>query len=163
MIIPDGVNFQIDGHKAMAKGPAGEVHKTISKEVKVKVDGKNVTVEGLEKSMVNTSESILSSMLQGAKSGYKKSMKLLHAHFPMSLEVKGKDILIKNFLGEKLPRKTYVSGNTKVEVKGQNVTFSSPDKEALGQTVANVRTALRIKDKDGRIFQDGLYDAEDSG
>ena len=65
--------------------------------------------------------------------------------------------MIKNFLGEKQPRKTRIVGNTKLEVKGQEVTVSGCDKDAIGATIANLRTATKIKDKDPRVFQDGLY------
>ncbi|MBI5223110.1 50S ribosomal protein L6 [Candidatus Micrarchaeota archaeon] len=156
--VPDGVQVKVDGRTVWAKGPMGEVQKILPKEVAIKLDGKNISVSSLDKSLVGTSEAIVTNVLFGVSSGYKKSFKLLHAHFPISVEVKGKDIVIKNFLGEKQPRKTVVVGNTKVDAKGQNVTLSGPDKEALGQTLANLRTAMRIKDKDGRVFQDGIYE-----
>jgi large subunit ribosomal protein L6 len=50
-----------------------------------------------------------------------------------------------------------VVGETQVKVKGQDVTISGPDKEAVGQTAANMKNILKIKDKDPRIFQDGIY------
>ena len=65
---------------------------------------------------------------------------------------------IKNFLGEKQPRKTTVIGEkTKVEVKGQVLTISGPDKDAVGQTASNIKQATKIKEKDSRVFQDGFY------
>jgi large subunit ribosomal protein L6 len=158
--IPKGVNVRVEGHKVTAKGPAGEVQKTFSKESEVKVSGDKAEVTANGKALTNTVEAVLECMMLGADKGYKKSMKLIYAHFPITIEVKGKDIAVKNFLGEKMARKTHVVGSTKVEAKGQSVTISGPDKEAVGQTVANLRTAMRIKDKDPRVFQDGIYDAE---
>ncbi len=158
--IPEGVNVRVEGRTVIAKGPAGEVHKAFGKEASVKVSGNKAEVTAPDKKMTNTVEAILRCMVAGAKSGYKKSMKLIYAHFPITIEVKGKDITVKNFLGEKQARKTFVIGNTKVEAKGQSVTISGPDKEAVGQTIANLRAAMRIKDKDSRVFQDGIYDAE---
>lgn len=158
--IPSGVNVHVDGHTMTAKGPAGEVRKTFHKEVQVKVEGNAVSVSSKSKALLGTSESIVKSMLKGAKDGFKKNMKLLYAHFPISIEIKGKDISIKNFLGEKMARKAKLIGATKVEAKGQAVSVSGPDKEAVGQTIANMRAAMKIKDKDGRVFQDGMYDTE---
>ena len=160
MNIPDGVNVHLDGNKVTVKGPGGEVQRSFPRVITVKVDGKTVEVSGEGKALVNTVDAIIQNMLFGAKNGYKRNLKLLYAHFPISVEVKGKDITIKNFLGEKMPRKTKLVGSTKVEAKAQNVTISGPDKEAVGQTIANMRIALKIKDKDGRVFQDGLYDVE---
>lgn len=159
MEIPQGVNVRIDGHKVSVKGPQGEVHKTFPKGVAIKVNGSAVEVSTDGKALSGTVESLINNMINGVTKGYSKNLKLLYAHFPISIEVKGSDILIKNFLGEKQPRKTTLIGQTKVQAKGQSVTVSGPDKEAVGQTVANLRTAMKIKDKDSRVFQDGIYDA----
>jgi large subunit ribosomal protein L6 len=158
--IPDGVSVRVDGATVTAKGPAGEVQKTFSREAVVKADGSKVEVSAKSKAMLNTVEAVLKCMVAGAKGGYSKSFKLLYAHFPISVEVKGKDVSVKNFLGEKQPRKTVLVGATKVEAKGQSVVISGPDKEAVCQTVANLRNAMRIKDRDSRVFQDGMYEAE---
>jgi large subunit ribosomal protein L6 len=158
--IPEGVNVRVEGHTVTVKGPAGEVRKTFSKESAVKVSGNKAEVTAKNKALTNTVEAILECMVAGAKSGYKRSMKLLYAHFPITLEVKGKDIAVKNFLGEKQSRKASLVGNTKLEAKGQSVVVSGPDKEAVGQTIANLRSAMKIKDKDPRVFQDGIYDVE---
>ena len=159
--IPEGVTVQAEGQKLTAKGPQGEVQKNFPKEATVTIEGKDVKVSAKNQALEGTLQSLVNSMIEGVSTGYKRNLKVLYAHFPMSIEVKGKDILVKNFLGEKRPRETKVVGNTKVEVKGQNVTVSGPDKEAVGQTVANLRTAMRIKKKDARIFQDGIYEVED--
>ena len=76
------------------------------------------------------------------------------------MEVKGKEMLIKNFLGEKQPRKAKIPGQTKVEVKGQEVTVTGLSKEDVGQTIANIRSATRIRNRDSRVFQDGFYIVE---
>ena len=158
--IPEGVSVSVDGHKVTAKGPGGEVQKTFTRETTVKVQGKGIDVVASNHALASTVESVINAMMAGAKAGYRRSMKLIYAHFPITIEVKGKDVLVKNFLGEKQPRKTVLIGNTKVEAKGQSVTISGPDKEAVGQTIANLRTAMRIKDRDARIFQDGIYEVE---
>ncbi len=160
MEIPQGINVRVDGRIVIVKGPQGEVKKTMAKTTKVSVSGNSVSVESADPAMKGTAEAIIEGMMAGASEGYTKNMKLLHAHFPISIEVKGSEITIKNFLGEKQPRKTVLVGSTKVQAKGQSVTISGPDKEAVGQTLANIRQAMKIKDKDGRVFQDGLYDAE---
>jgi large subunit ribosomal protein L6 len=66
-------------------------------------------------------------------------------------------IFVENFLGERAPRKANFPKNVKVEVKGDDVYFIGPDKEALGQSAANVKRACRIRKKDPRVFQDGVY------
>jgi large subunit ribosomal protein L6 len=157
--IPDGVNVEVSGARISVKGPKGKVEKSVGPMVSVSVSGKEVSVIG-DKVHVNTIESIISSMMKGVTEGYKREMKVIYAHFPVSIEVKGQDIMIKNFQGEKQNRKARLVGDTKLAVKGQNVTVTGSDKEAVGQTIANMRTAMRIKEKDARIFQDGIYEVE---
>jgi large subunit ribosomal protein L6 len=65
--------------------------------------------------------------------------------------------MIKNFLGEKQPRKAKIVGQTKVEAKGQEMTVSGLSKEEVGQTIANLKSATRIRNRDSRVFQDGFY------
>jgi large subunit ribosomal protein L6 len=160
MEIPKGLAVRVEGHVIVVKGPQGEVRKSFPKGSEVRVSGNAVEVKAASKALQGTLESVVGSMFKGATSGYSHNLKLLYAHFPITIEVKGSDVMIKNFLGEKQPRKTVLIGATKVVAKGQSVTVSGPDKEAVGQTIANIRGAMRIKDKDGRVFQDGIYDAE---
>ncbi len=154
--LPEGVTAQVDGNKVTVKGPQGEIQKEFSRKATIKLEQNKLDVAA-GKALKGTVESILKSMVAGVTTGYARKLKVLYAHFPVSIEVKGKEIIIKNFLGEKQPRKTSLIGDTKLEIKGQNVTVSGPDKEAVGQTIANLKSSMRIRDKDGRIFQDGIY------
>lgn len=161
MKIPDGVNVNVENHNVTVKGPNGELQKSFSKKAAISVENGEVRVSAKDRGLEGTVESIIGNMMKGVTEGYQKNLKILYAHFPISMEIKGKDIFIKNFLGEKQPRKTMVMGNTKVEVKGQNIKVSGPDKEAVGQTAANLKSVLKIKKKDARIFQDGIYDTDE--
>jgi len=91
-----------------------------------------------------------------------KSLKqVLYAHFPVSIEITGKNVLIKNFLGEKVPRKAKIVGDTKIEVKGPDIFVTGPDIYSVGQTTQNLITATKITGKDRRVFQDGIYPIEE--
>ena len=154
--IPQGVSVAVTGGVISVKGPKGKSERQVGDFATVTVNGEKVDVKG-DKSHVNTMESLIFNMMKGVSVGYQKELKLIYAHFPITLEVKGKEVAIKNFLGEKMARKSKLVGDTKLAIKGQFVTVTGSDKEALGQSVANLRQAMRIKDKDGRIFQDGIY------
>ncbi|MGB9577463.1 MAG: 50S ribosomal protein L6, partial [Candidatus Norongarragalinales archaeon] len=96
-------------------------------------------------------------MIKGCTEEYSKKLQVVYAHFPITIEVKGSQVNIKNFLGEKVPRTAKIVGDTKVSVAGQEITVSGHDKEAVGQTASNLVRATRIAKKDVRIFQDGIY------
>jgi large subunit ribosomal protein L6 len=157
--MPQGVSVQLSGNKVSVKGPKGTVERTFSPLVAISVSGNEIKIEG-DKMHVNTTESLLAAMAKGVTEGYKKELKLIYAHFPISLEVKGQDVIIKNFQGEKMNRRSRLIGDTKLVAKGQSATLTGSDKEAIGQSMANLRTAMRIKEKDDRVFQDGIYEIE---
>jgi large subunit ribosomal protein L6 len=160
--IPAGVTVAVEGNKVTANGPKGSTAKDFKgTTLDLKLSGDTLSVSGNGKAIENTVRAHLGNMFVGVTKGFARKMIIRYAHFPISVEVKGKDIMIKNFLGERKPRKTKVHGNAKVEVKGQELLISGADREAVGQTVANIRKTTRIKDHDCRVFQDGIYPKED--
>src|SRR2546425_1002886 len=99
----------------------------------------------------------------GGTDGFTYEMKIVYSHFPVKAMVKGPEFVIENFLGEKFPRKTSIVGETKVEVKGDQVVLTGPDIEAVSQTAANIEQATHIRGFDPRIFQDGIYITRKAG
>jgi len=105
----------------------------------------------------------LNNMFAGLSENHVYKLEAANVHFPMTLKVEGDKLVIGNFLGEKTPRFAKILPGVKVDVKGQKITVSSPDKEAAGQTAANLEKATRIKYRDRRVFQDGIFLVEKPG
>lgn len=158
MKIPDGVNVEVRENTVIVKGPEGELTQSFNiKNLKIKKEGDEVVVASPKLSFKNTVSSIIGSMMKGVVESFEQKLVIRYSHFPITLEVKGKEIIIKNFLGERSPRKCKVDGPTKIEVKGKDILVSGPDKRAVGQTVANLRKATKVGKKDERVFEDGIY------
>ena len=156
--IPEGVEVSLSGKSLKAKGKNGEVEREFrGSPVEIAVEGNKVKVGAKSRAMEGTVAAHVRSMLKGVTEGFQKTLVMKYAHFPMSIEVKEKEVLIKNFLGEKVARKAKIHGNAKVEVNGQEIVVSGPDMEGVGQTAANIRQVTKVKGKDIRIFQDGIY------
>src|SRR4030042_4489189 len=119
MDIPQGITVRVDGLKVAVKGPKGEVQKTVPKRPEVSVSGNKVEVSSQRPALKGTAEAMLKNMVEGVSNGYTRKLKLLYAHFPITIAGKGSDIAAKNFLGAKQPRKTSLIGSTKVTAKGQ--------------------------------------------
>jgi large subunit ribosomal protein L6 len=157
----DEAKINIEGSKITVSGKLGTLTKDFSNmNVKLELKDGQVMVSG-DKRLVRTVQAHINNMITGVTKGYTKKLKVVYAHFPITTEVKGNEIIIKNFLGEKQPRKAKIAGQTKVEVKGQEVILTGPSKEDIGQTIANLKSATRIKDRDPRVFQDGYYVIEE--
>ncbi|MCX8198150.1 MAG: 50S ribosomal protein L6 [Candidatus Micrarchaeota archaeon] len=161
MKIPDGAKVSVEGSKVTVSGPKGTLSRVFpGAGASIQLKDGELSVSA-DKRMARTIETHIQNMAIGVTSGYSKKLKALYSHFPISTEVKGQEILIKNFLGEKQPRKAKIVGQTKVEVKGQELTVSGISKEDVSQTIANLKSATRIRDRDSRIFQDGYYVIEE--
>ena len=161
MKIQEGAKLTLEGGKVTVSGAKGTLVRDFSHpEVKLEAKGAEFSATG-DKALSNTVEAHVRNMAIGVVSGYAKKLKILYSHFPISVELKGREMLIKNFLGEKQPRKSRIIGQTKVEVKGQEVFVSGPSKEEVGQTIANIKSATRIRNRDSRVFQDGFYVIEE--
>lgn len=110
--------------------------------------------------LVGTLQNHVLNMFRGVQEGYVYKMKIVYSHFPITVEPpkKGKTaILIKNFIGERAPRTTHSVGDVKIKANKEEVIVSGVDKEAVGQTCANIQKLCKIKDKDKRVFKDGVY------
>ncbi|MEW5840800.1 50S ribosomal protein L6 [Nitrososphaera sp.] len=162
--VPASVKVTKEGSVIVAKGKLGTVKKDFMKlPATVTVEGNKVTIKPYGKrkrdlAVTNTARSIIESMIKGVEKGYTYKVKVIFAHFPISVKVKGKEVHVENFFGERAPRTARIQGEaTKVEVQGEDVIVKGPSLEDVSQTAANIELSTRIKDKDQRVFLDGLY------
>ncbi len=154
--IPKEVNVDISGGIAKISGENGEVSFKYKPIVKFEKENDTVKLEG-PGMFVGTYNAHLKNALKGVTEGHSRKMKVIQAHFPMKLEQKGDKVIIKNFVGSKVDRIAKIVGNTKVKIKGQDIEIDGPDAYAVGQTAANLHQATKIRNKDVRVFQDGIY------
>jgi large subunit ribosomal protein L6 len=102
-------------------------------------------------------------MIHGVSEGIVYKLKMVYSHFPINLKIQGDLIKIENFLGERYPRKAKIPERVEVDIKGQDIEVRGIDKEKVGQTAANIEQATKIKNRDPRVFQDGIYIYEKDG
>jgi len=98
--------------------------------------------------------------VEGPNGSVTRRLWLYYAHFPMQVTVEGDEVVIENFLGERAQRRTPIRGDTDVQIDGETVTLTGSDKEAVGQTAADIEQLTKVTDKDTRVFQDGVYIVE---
>jgi large subunit ribosomal protein L6 len=161
--LPDGVTASLQGRTLSIKGKLGESKKHFDKvNVNIGVEGNKVVISPFSKKkkdnvIINTVRSILNNMITGVTKGYTYRVKVVYAHFPITVKTKGKQVLVENFIGERSPRVSEILGDCKVTVEGDDVIVKGVSLEDVGQTAANIELATKIKRKDQRIFLDGLY------
>jgi len=107
--------------------------------------------------LLGTILSKIRNMSRGVSQGFTYKMRVVSSHFPITVKVQGKQVLIENFIGERFKRYADIIGDTKVDVREDEIIVTGIDKEAVGQTVANIEGACRIRSRDLRKFPDGIY------
>jgi len=163
-IVPEGVEVSVDNKTVKVKGPKGELSRTFKYFFEIKIEKKDnkllVTSESDKKkvrAMIGTIIAHVRNMIEGVTEGFTLKMKVIYSHFPVTIKVEGDKFVVNNFLGENVPRIAKIVGDTKVEVKGQEIILTGPNKDDVGQTCGNIEIACRITKYDRRIFQDGIY------
>ena len=164
--IPDEVSAEVSNLDLTVEGPNGSVTRTLwFPSVSVSVDDGEVVIttdadDAKTNATVGTFESHVSNMIHGVTEGWEYEMEVYYAHFPMQVDVDGDEVVIENFLGEKAARRTPIRGDTDVQIDGEEITLTGSDKEAVGQTAADIEQLTKVTDKDNRVFQDGVYIVE---
>lgn len=167
--IPAGVDCHVHGNILKCKKDSAELSREII------IPGTKITVEGnsiiftCEKgnkkqyNFIKSNVAHIKNMFLGLNKKYVYKLQACNVHFPMTLKVDKDKLVISNFLGEKKQRIAHIVHGADVVVSGQNITVSSHSKEVAGQTAANMEKVTKIRNRDRRIFQDGIYITEKSG
>mgnify|MGYP000047011828 CR=1 FL=1 len=163
--VPEGVQVEVNGKVVRVRGPLGELERDFSHapvEIRLDDDGKRVVVEAYwpkkrERAMIGTVAAHIKNMITGVTKGFTYKMKIVFTHFPVQVTVEGDKVVIRNFLGERAPRIAKILPGVKVEVQKEDILVKGIDIEAVGQTAANIEQATKVKDKDPRVFLDGIY------
>jgi large subunit ribosomal protein L6 len=161
--IPPGVEVRIDGNTVSAKGPKGEIRKKLNApNMKIRQENGKITLKSANErkrniSVVGTWDAHIRNMINGVTKGWEVRMKVVYSHFPIKLSVEGDTVIIGNYLGERGNRKARIMEGSTVKLDKEGLTITGVDKESVGQTAANIELASRVKGRDRRVFQDGVY------
>ena len=160
----EGVTLTMsDQYTVIVKGPKGEVKRLFKiKTVSMKIQDNKLVIEAdkptkREKKLANTIKAHVKNMILGVVEGHHYTLKICSGHFPMNVSISGNVISVKNFLGEKVPRKITIREGVTVKLDGDKITVEGIDKELTGQTAADLEQLTRVTNRDIRIFQDGIY------
>jgi large subunit ribosomal protein L6 len=150
--IPDGVKVKIEEAQLTVTGPKGQLVRSVRfPQVSVTCDRKEITA------MVGTFEAHAKNMCKGVTEGFEYRMKVVYSHFPIQLKLQGQRLEIANFLGEKKARYADIAQGVTAKVANDEVVLTGIDRELVGNTAANIEHATHIRNRDPRVFQDGIY------
>jgi large subunit ribosomal protein L6 len=161
--VPDGVEVSLAEMKVTVKGNKGTLTRDFSHaSISIDANGKTVRVwaewpRKKEAALVGTIHSHIQNMINGVQKGFSFKLKIVFSHFPISVKVQGKTLLIENFTGERRPRRVKIVGDVQVKVQSEDIIVQGLNLEDVSQTAANIEQATKVKKKDPRVFLDGIY------
>ena len=142
IVLPAGVELTNKDNVVTVKGPKGELTRTFSKDIDIRVEGTEVTLHRPNdtkemKTIHGTTRALLNNMVHGVSEGFKKELEMRGVGYRAQLQ------------GTKLVLAVGKSHPDEVEAP-EGITFELPNpttivvsgisKEAVGQTAAYVRS-----------------------
>ena len=141
VVIPEGVTVTQDGNNVTVKGPKGELTRTFSADIKMNIEGNEVTFTRPNnskemKTIHGTTRANFNNMVVGVSEGFQKALELIGVGYRAQLQ--GSKLVLN--VGYSHPVEitpaagvtVEVPANTQVIVKGAN-------KEEVGELAANIR------------------------
>ncbi|MEK6827985.1 MAG: 50S ribosomal protein L6 [Nanoarchaeota archaeon] len=159
----DNVSASINGKMLLIKGPKGEVNREIKqRNISIRIDNKKIILESKsgkkeDKKTIGSLVAHIKNMVKGSSQSHVYTLKICSGHFPMNVSISNNKLVVKNFLGEKVPRVLYLKAGADVKIEGDLIYVASANKEIAGQVSADIEQLTRRPGYDTRIFQDGCY------
>jgi large subunit ribosomal protein L9e len=165
------VEVDIKSRVITVKGPRGELKKNLRHiDMEILKEGDVIRVKvwhGKRKHVacIRTVLSHIQNLIVGVTRGFQYKMRYVYAHFPINVNIadNGRDVDIRNFLGEKIIRRVTMLDGVKAEIStGQKdeIIISGNDLENVSQSAASIQQSTAVKNKDIRKFLDGIYVSE---
>lgn len=163
MELPEGVSASLINRILLIKGPKGEVKREIvQRKISIQANESGIHLESRgetkeDKKVINSLAAHIKNMIRGSMNNHQYTLKICAGHFPINASISGRKLIVKNFLGEKVPRVLDLKDNADVKVEGELIYVSSASKEIAGQVSADIEQLTRRPGYDTRVFQDGIY------
>ena len=139
--VPAGVDVKIDGSTVTVKGPKGTLTRTVHNNMKVELNGAEVTVtrpddSNLNKSLHGLTRTLIANMVKGVTDGYSKELEINGVGYRAAKQ--GKDLVMNIGYSHQVTM-SEIEGIT-IDVPSPNkIVISGPDKQKVGQFAAEVR------------------------
>jgi large subunit ribosomal protein L6 len=167
--ILEGVEVSVEGNIIRVKKADKELTREFPvNQLKIEISTSvvklsNFTENAKSKALVGTFRAHIRNMIKGVGQPFEYKLKICSAHFPMSVKQSSNEIQVQNFLGEKKPKKIKTIPNVNVKIEGQDITVTSSDIELAGIMASKLEQSTRLRKKDRRIFQDGIFIVSKAG
>jgi large subunit ribosomal protein L6 len=142
VVVPNGVQINVQGSDVHVKGPKGELKRTFSPLVNIAMENGELVVtrksdHPRERALHGTTRAVIANMVHGVSSGFERVLEVQGVGY--RAELQGKDLAL--FVGYSHPVKmTPPDGiSFEVDLKTRQVKVLGFDREVVGQTASEIR------------------------
>ena len=142
VVVPSGVQVNVQGSDVHVKGPKGEMKRTFSSLIDIAMENGQVVItrksdNAAERALHGTTRAVIANMVRGVSSGFQVVLEVEGVGY--RAELSGKDLSL--FVGYSHPVKmeppTGIS--FEVDLKTRQIKVLGYDREVVGQTAAEIR------------------------
>ncbi|MFS8630367.1 MAG: 50S ribosomal protein L6 [Bacillales bacterium] len=158
--IPNGVTVTINGNTVTVKGPKGELTRSFSPLLDIKLEDNVLTVsrssdDKEERALHGTTRSLLANMVEGVSKGFQKNLELVGVGY--RAQKQGKKLVLN--VGYSHPVEIEPEENIEIEVPANTkIVVKGIDKERVGAVAANIRAVRPPEPYKGKgIRYEGEY------
>jgi len=164
--IPEGISVIIGDNKIIAKKNNEEIYRNLNPKIKINREGNKIILScrdrKKEKKIFWTIIAHIKNIFKGFEKKFKYKLQAVFVHFPMSIsyDKENRELIVKNFLGEKKDRKIKIIEGVDVKVNKDVIELESTDIEKAGLMASKIEKETKIRKRDRRVFQDGIFIVE---
>ena len=142
VVLPAGVQIELNGSNVSVKGPKGEMKRTFSSLIGIAMENGQVIItrnseQPAERALHGTTRAVLANMVQGVSAGFERILEIEGVGY--RAEMNGKNLVLNMGYSHPVEMEPPAGISFDVETKARLVFVRGFDKELVGQTAANVR------------------------
>jgi large subunit ribosomal protein L6 len=142
VVVPNGVQVNVQGSDVHVKGPKGELKRSFSSLIDIALEDGQVVIKrksdnASERALHGTTRAVIANMIHGVSSGFERALQVEGVGY--RAELQGKDLAL--FVGYSHPVKMEPPAGISFEVdqKTRIIKVLGYDREVVGQTAAEIR------------------------
>ena len=142
VVVPNGVQVNVQGSDIHVKGPKGELKRSFSTLMDIALEDGQVVIKrksdnATERALHGTTRAVIANMIHGVSSGFERALQVEGVGY--RAELQGKDLAL--FVGYSHPVKMEPPAGISFEVdqKARIIKVLGYDREVVGQTAAEIR------------------------
>lgn len=142
VVVPNGVQIDVQGSAIHVKGPKGELKRSFSSLIDIALDNGQVMItrksdNAVDRALHGTTRAVIANMVHGVSSGFELVLQVEGVGY--RAELQGKDLAL--FVGYSHPVKMEPPAGISFEVdlKTRQIKVLGYDREVVGQTAAEIR------------------------